>query len=125
MLNRLSKRLGLEESEMRQAPTLALVLGSITSSYTLIKTASGLLVPRAAQGRGAAVRVHRGRRGDPDGVPLLRAAHPQAVRADLACRHPGLAALSLIAFAPTFQHRSGVIPVVSYLWVNLYGLAPW
>src|SRR5262245_46414288 len=119
MIDRLSKRLGLEASEMRHALTLAVVLGSITSSYTVIKTARDSLY--LAQLKAEAlpyvyIAV---------GVVTLTVSHVFArltrrlsAPVSLAVTS-GLAAISLLAFAPTFQHRSGVIPVVFYLWVNL------
>jgi AAA family ATP:ADP antiporter len=122
MLAWLSRRLRLETDETRHALVLGLVLFSLTSSYTLVKTARDALylaslpaesLPRVYIGVGllsliAAAAFTRFTRR----LSTLETLSGSAM----------LSAISLAAFAWLFGFDAPWVPVALYLWVNVYGL---
>jgi AAA family ATP:ADP antiporter len=122
MLGAVSRRFQLNPDELRHALTLGGILFSITSSYTLVKTARDALylanlpatsLPYVYLAVGfvtlaASIAFAR----------LTRKARPWEVLAGTSL----VAALVLAAFGWAIQFELTWMPVAFYLWVNIYGL---
>jgi len=122
MLVWLSRRLQLQSDETQRALVLGLVLFSLTSSYTLVKTARDALylaslpaetLPWVFLGVGALTFVAAG--------IFARATRHRSTFETLTGTAM-VSATSLGIFAYLFRLTAPWIPVVLYLWVNLYGL---
>lgn len=122
MLERIARRFQLSPDDLRHALTLGGVLFAITSSYTLVKTARDALfldrqpaavLPYVYLGTAVVTLVASlvfGR--------LTRRAATWQTLAGTAL----VAAIALLGFAWAFPLERPWVPVVFYLWVNLYGL---
>lgn len=122
MLERLATKLQLEPDEARRALTLALLLGGITASYTLMKTARDAFflaelpattLPYVHLGIGAAAII------------LVSAFNrftwrmsPAATLAAVSL--VGAGALGVFSLLVRLSDRS--LPIAFFVWVNLFGL---
>ncbi|HET7225014.1 MAG TPA: Npt1/Npt2 family nucleotide transporter, partial [Candidatus Eisenbacteria bacterium] len=122
MSHPLARRLQLGTDEWRHAVTLGGILFSITSSYTLTKTARDAMflahlpateLPLVYLGAGVLTLLAS--------LVFARATRHVATWQTLAGT-AGVAAVSLVVFAWAFVIGGAWVPVVFYLWVNLYGL---
>jgi AAA family ATP:ADP antiporter len=122
MLARLARTLQLEPEELRRAILLGGLLFALTSSYTLVKTARDALflstlpaslLPWVFLGVGALSLVTSG---------AITAVHGRRPTAASLARGALGSAVSLVLFAWLILVRQPWVPVVFYLWVNLYGL---
>lgn len=122
MFASLGRRLQLGADEWRHAVTLGGILFSITSSYTLTKTARDAMflahlpateLPLVYLGAGVLTLLAS--------IVFARATRRAATWQTLAGT-AGVAAVSLAVFAWAFVAGGAWVPVVFYLWVNLYGL---
>jgi AAA family ATP:ADP antiporter len=122
MLGWIARRLNLEVDETRHALVLGLVLFTLTSSYTLVKTS-----------RDASYLAHHPAESLPWlylGVALLTFLVAGTVTFGTRRRSTletlsGTAmvtALSLVVFAYLLQFQASWVSIVLYLWVNVYGL---
>lgn len=122
MLDHLARRLQLEPAELRHALTLSGMLFSITSSYTLTKTARDAMflahlpasdLPYVYLGAGLLTVI----------VSLLFTRVTRRVPTWMTLAGTALvAAISLAVFAWAFGLALPWVPVAFYVWVNLYGL---
>jgi AAA family ATP:ADP antiporter len=122
MLPWLARRFRLESDETLHALVLGLVLFSLTSSYTLVKTARDALylaslpaetLPWVYLGVGAVTLIAAAAF-----TRLTRRASTLETLTGTAM----LSAISLAAFGWLFRVDAPWVPVALYLWVNVYGL---